>query len=79
MEPKMYKWLCQLHRIYCLSEVCDYLLMWAHYADSHKTEPERQAIISSVASTTATVSTPAMLDDGKFAFRQEAYVAIASP
>jgi ubiquinone/menaquinone biosynthesis C-methylase UbiE len=44
-----------------------------------KTEPERQAIISSVASTTATLSTPAMLDGGKFAFLQEAYVAIASP
>ena len=44
-----------------------------------KTEPERQAIISSIASTAATLSTPAMLDGGKFAFPQEAYVAIASP
>ena len=44
-----------------------------------KTEPERQAIISSVGSTAATLSTPAMLDGGKFAFPQEAYVAIASP
>jgi hypothetical protein len=44
-----------------------------------KTEPERQAIISSVASTTATLSTSSMLDGGKFAFLQEAYVAIARP
>ncbi len=44
-----------------------------------KTEPERQSIFSSVASTAATLSTPAMLDGGKFAFPQEAYVAIASP
>jgi ubiquinone/menaquinone biosynthesis C-methylase UbiE len=44
-----------------------------------KTEPEREAIFSSVASTAATLSTPAMLDGGKFAFPQEAYVAIASP
>jgi len=42
-------------------------------------EPERQAIISSVASRTATLSTPSMLDDGKFTFPQEAYVAIAWP
>jgi hypothetical protein len=42
-----------------------------------KTEPEREAIISSVASTAATLSTPSMLDGGKFAFPQEAYVAIA--
>ena len=44
-----------------------------------KTEPERQSIFSSVASTAATLSTPAMLDGGKFAFPQEAYVAIALP
>jgi hypothetical protein len=44
-----------------------------------KTEPERQSIISSVASTAATLSTPVVLDGGKFAFPQEAYVAIASP
>jgi hypothetical protein len=44
-----------------------------------KTEPERQSIFSSVASTAATLSTPALLDGGKFAFPQEAYVAIASP
>ena len=43
-----------------------------------KTEPEREAIISSVASTAATLSTSSMLDGGKFAFPQEAYVAIAS-
>ena len=40
-------------------------------------EPERQAIISSVAAKTALLSTPAMLDGGKFMFPQEAYVAIA--
>lgn len=39
--------------------------------------PERQAVISSVASATATFSTPAMLDGGKFTFPQEAYVAVA--
>jgi|HubBroStandDraft_6_1064221.scaffolds.fasta_scaffold661104_1 hypothetical protein len=44
-----------------------------------KTEPERQAIISSVASTAATLSNPSMLDGGRFAFPQEAYVAIARP
>ena len=44
-----------------------------------KTEPERQSIISSVASTAASLSTPAMLEGGKFTFPQEAYVAIASP
>ena len=42
-------------------------------------EPERQAIISSVASKTATFSAPSMLDGGKFTFPQEAYVAIAWP
>jgi len=42
-----------------------------------KAEPERQAVISSVASKTAILSTPAMLDGGKFTFPQEAYVAIA--
>jgi hypothetical protein len=35
MEELMYKGLCQLHRIYCLSEVCDSPLMWAHYTGSH--------------------------------------------
>jgi hypothetical protein len=44
-----------------------------------KTEPERQAIISSVASRAATLSAPAMLEGGKFTFPQEAYVAIAWP
>jgi hypothetical protein len=44
-----------------------------------KIEPERQAIISSVASTAATLLTPSMLDGGKFTFPQEAYVAIARP
>jgi ubiquinone/menaquinone biosynthesis C-methylase UbiE len=42
-------------------------------------ESERQAIISSVASKTTTLSTPSMLDGGQFTFPQEAYVAIASP
>jgi ubiquinone/menaquinone biosynthesis C-methylase UbiE len=44
-----------------------------------KIEPERQAIISSVASKAATLSTPAMLKGGKFTFPQEAYVAIGWP
>jgi ubiquinone/menaquinone biosynthesis C-methylase UbiE len=44
-----------------------------------KIEPERQAIISSVASKAATLSGPAMLDGGKFTFPQEAYVAVARP
>jgi hypothetical protein len=44
-----------------------------------KTEPERQAAISAVASKTATLSAPSMLDGGKFTFPQEAYVAVASP
>jgi SAM-dependent methyltransferase len=42
-----------------------------------KTEPERQAVILSVASKTATLSTLAMCEGGKFTFPQEAYVAIA--
>ncbi len=36
MEQQMYKALCQLYRVYCLSEFCDSPLMWAHYTDSHK-------------------------------------------
>jgi hypothetical protein len=42
-----------------------------------KTEAERQAIISSVASKTTNLSTSEMLDGGMFSFPQEAYVAIA--
>jgi hypothetical protein len=42
-------------------------------------EPEREAVISSVASKTAAFSTRAMLDGGTFTFPQEAYVAVASP
>ncbi len=42
-----------------------------------RAEPERQAIISSVSSKTASLSTPTMLDGGKFTFPQEAYVALA--
>ena len=44
-----------------------------------KIEPDRQAIITSVASKTATFSMPSMLDGGKFTFPQEAYVAVARP
>ena len=44
---------------------------------ANRTEPERQAIISSVASRAATLCTPAMLDGGGFTFGQEAYVAVA--
>jgi hypothetical protein len=44
-----------------------------------KTEPERQVAISAVASKAAALSAPSMLDDGKFSFPQEAYVAVASP
>jgi ubiquinone/menaquinone biosynthesis C-methylase UbiE len=42
-----------------------------------KTEPDRQAVVSSVASKTMALATPAMLDGGRFTFPQEAYVAIA--
>jgi ubiquinone/menaquinone biosynthesis C-methylase UbiE len=43
-----------------------------------RTEPERQAIISSVASRATALSAPKMLDGGGFIFPQEAYVAVAS-
>jgi ubiquinone/menaquinone biosynthesis C-methylase UbiE len=42
-----------------------------------KTEPDRQKIIASVASRTAALAAPSMLDGGRFTFPQEAYVAIA--
>ena len=42
-----------------------------------RTEREREAIISSIASKTMTLSKPAMLEGGRFTFPQEAYVAIA--
>ena len=42
-----------------------------------QTEPERAAIISSIAARTIALSTPAMLEGGRFTFPQEAYVAIA--
>jgi len=42
-----------------------------------RTESERQAIISSTASKTMALSTPAMLESGTFTFPQQAYVAIA--
>jgi ubiquinone/menaquinone biosynthesis C-methylase UbiE len=41
-------------------------------------EAQRQAIVSSVASRTAALSTPKMLQGGRFTFPQEAYVAIGS-
>jgi hypothetical protein len=41
------------------------------------TEPEREAIISSIASRTVALSRPEMLEDGRFTFQQEAYVAVA--
>jgi ubiquinone/menaquinone biosynthesis C-methylase UbiE len=44
-----------------------------------KIEPERHAIISSIASRATTLSIASMLDGGKFTFPQEAYVAIAWP
>ncbi len=44
----------------------------------NKTEPERQAVISLVASKAAALSSPSMLDGGRFTFPQEAYIAIAS-
>lgn len=44
-----------------------------------KIEHERQAVISAVASKAATLSAPSIIDDGKFTFPQEAYVAVASP
>ena len=42
-----------------------------------RTETERQAIISSIASKTTALSTLAMLEDGRFTFPQQAYVALA--
>jgi hypothetical protein len=44
-----------------------------------QTEPERAAIISSIAARTIALSTPAMLEGGRFTFPQEAFVAIARP
>ena len=42
-----------------------------------RTEFEREAIISSIASKTMTFSRPAMLEGGRFMFPQQTYVAIA--
>ena len=42
-----------------------------------RAEPERQAIISSVAAKATALSTPEMLAGGRFTFPQEAYVATA--
>jgi ubiquinone/menaquinone biosynthesis C-methylase UbiE len=44
-----------------------------------KTDSERLATISLIASRTATLSTPSMLDGGKFTFPQEAFVAMSRP
>jgi ubiquinone/menaquinone biosynthesis C-methylase UbiE len=43
-----------------------------------RTASERESIIASVASKAAALSTPEMLDGGRFTFAQEAYVAVAS-
>src|SRR5262245_55032150 len=40
-------------------------------------EPERHAVIGSIASRTASLSAPASLEGGKFFFPQDAYVATA--
>lgn len=42
-------------------------------------EAERQATIISIAAETARLSTPEMLDGGRFTFPQEAYAAVAQP
>jgi ubiquinone/menaquinone biosynthesis C-methylase UbiE len=44
----------------------------------HRSEPEQQAIIAFVGCKTAAMSTPAMLDGGKFTFPQQAFVAVAA-
>jgi hypothetical protein len=36
MEQQMYAAIAKMYRVYCLSELCDSQLMWAHYSDSHK-------------------------------------------
>jgi putative SOS response-associated peptidase YedK len=41
------------------------------------TEPQHEAIISSIAARTTALSTPAMLEGGMFTFPQQAYVGIA--
>ena len=58
------------------SENAGYLPMTVLLLD--RGEPERQALISSVATKTTALSTPEMLDGGEFTFPQEAYVAVAS-
>jgi hypothetical protein len=35
-EQRMYRVLCELHRVYCLSERCDSSLMWSHYTNKHQ-------------------------------------------
>ena len=44
----------------------------------NRNEVERQAVIETVASKTANLSTSAALEGGKFSFPQEAYVAQAN-
>ena len=34
-EPEMYRDICNKYRVYCLSEIQNSPLMWAHYAASH--------------------------------------------
>jgi hypothetical protein len=43
-----------------------------------RTEGDRQAAIKMIASETARLSDPAMLEGGRFSFQQEAYVGTAS-
>jgi hypothetical protein len=43
---------------------------------SEKSEPEKQAIISTIAFKTTALSHAAMLEGGRFTFPQEAYVAV---
>ena len=36
IEEEMYRGICKKYRVYCLSEIPDSPLMWAHYTDLHK-------------------------------------------
>ncbi|RUU11061.1 methyltransferase domain-containing protein [Mesorhizobium sp. USDA-HM6] len=45
---------------------------------SDRADGDRQATIKMIASETAALSDPAMLEDGRFSFPQEAYVGVAS-
>ncbi|MEH2507132.1 ubiquinone/menaquinone biosynthesis C-methylase UbiE [Bradyrhizobium sp. AZCC 1578] len=46
---------------------------------SDRTTDDREAAIETIASETARLSDPTMLEDGRFSFPQEAYVATATP